>query len=218
MDQVASRTLRILLVDDHELFRAGLRQLLDRIDSLTVVGEASSGADVLSAVERLAPDVVLMDIGMPGTDGIEATRTLLARHPRVAVVMLTADDQDDSIVAAVRAGARGYLVKGAGLDDVRRAITAVSQGGALFGPEAAVQLLAQVRRPAPEREPFPDLTPRELAVLTMLADGRNNASIANEFGLSMKTVRNYLSRIFGKLQVTDRAEAAVRARRAGLGT
>ncbi|MFB7475690.1 response regulator [Kitasatospora sp. NPDC056184] len=218
MDPAVPRNLRILVVDDHELFRAGLRQLLDRIDSLTVVGEASRGADVLSAVERLAPDVVLMDIGMPGTDGIEATRTLLARHPRVAVVMLTADDNDDSIVAAVRAGARGYLVKGAGLDDVRRAITAVSQGGALFGPEAAAHLLAQVRRPAPEREPFPDLTPREMAVLTMLADGRNNAYIANEFGLSMKTVRNYLSRIFSKLQVADRAEAAVRARRAGLGS
>ncbi|MFE2108580.1 response regulator transcription factor [Kitasatospora sp. NPDC059463] len=137
MDPVAPRELRILVVDDHELFRAGLRQLLNRIDSLTVVGEASDGAEALAAAERLAPDVVLMDIGMPGTDGIEATRSLVARHPGVAVVMLTADDNDDSVAAAVRAGARGYLVKGAGLDDVRRAVTAAGRGGTPCGPQAA---------------------------------------------------------------------------------
>ncbi|MFF8773914.1 response regulator transcription factor [Kitasatospora sp. NPDC015120] len=145
MDPVAPRALRILVVDDHELFRAGLRQLLDRIDSLTVVGEAADGAGALLAVEQLAPDVVLMDIGMPGTDGIEATRILVARHPGVAVVMLTADDNDDSVAAAVRAGARGYLVKGAGLNDVRRAVTAAGRGGTPSGPETG----AAARRSGP---------------------------------------------------------------------
>ncbi len=217
MDTALTQALRILIADDHPVFRAGLRQLLGNVDQLEVVGEVSDGGAVLEAADRLRPDVVLMDIGMPGTDGIEATRTLLASRPEIAVVMLTADDQDDTMVAAVRAGARGYLVKGASLDDVKRAVSEVSRGGAIFGPEAAAHLLAQVKRPAHEKEPFPELTPREMAVLAMLADGHNNTHIANEFGLSVKTVRNYLSRIFGKLQVTDRAGAVVQARRAGLG-
>lgn len=217
MELTLTRDLRILIADDHPLFRSGLRQLLENIEHLEVVGEVSDGGAVVEAADRLGPDVVLMDISMPGTDGIEATRCLLARRPETAVIMLTADGNDESIVAAVRAGARGYLLKGAGLADVRRAVTEVSMGGAIFGPEVAAHLLAQIKQPQQERAPFPDLTPREMTVLSMLADGRNNTHIAGELRLSVKTVRNYLSRIFGKLQVTDRAEAVVQARRAGLG-
>ncbi|MEV0847255.1 response regulator transcription factor [Streptomyces sp. NPDC049954] len=213
-----AKTLRVLIVDDHPMYREGLRQMLGQHGELEVIGEACEGASVLEAADRWQPDVVLMDIGMPDLNGIEATRALVASLPGVAVIMLTADDQGETVLAAVLAGARGYLLKDAGLQDVRRAVSEVGRGGMVFGPDAAEHLLAQLKREPQEQVPFPQLTPRERAVLTMLADGRNTPYIAREFGLSVKTVRNYLSRIFGKLQVADRAEAAIQARRAGLGT
>lgn len=209
--------VRILLADDHPAFLAGLRTLLRTIPGTEVVGEAATGVAAIAEAHRLKPDIVLMDVNMPGVNGIEATRTIVARHNGTAVLILTMDHDNDSVLASVRAGARGYLLKGAGLDDIRRAIEAVSSGDMIFGPQVAKYVYEHLTRPPAQQIPFPDLTDRERAVLELVADGRGNAAIAHELGLSIKTVRNYLSRIFNKLQVSDRTQASVRARRAGLG-
>lgn len=211
--------IRILLADDHTLFRHGIRALLDSVDGLELAGEAASGEEALARATALQPDVILMDITMPDLNGIEATRRILAANPRANVVVLTMFDDDDSVVAAMRAGARGYVLKGADEDELLRVVSAVASGEALFGPAVATRLMryfaaSGVRGRAPG---FPDLTERERDILALIAQGRGNSDIAGRLFLSTKTVRNHITSIFGKLQVAGRAEAIVRAREAGLG-
>jgi DNA-binding NarL/FixJ family response regulator len=208
--------VRVLIADDHPVFLAGLRTLLGAMPDIEVVGEARTGGHAISAARRLRPDLVLMDVNMPEINGIQAIRAILAERPATAVLVLTMFDDDHTVLAAVRAGARGYFLKGAGHEDILRAVSAVSRGDAIFDANVSTQVFDYLTGSAPT-QPFPELTDRELAVLRLIADGRSNSEIARELSLSVKTVRNYLSRIFAKLQVTHRAEAAVKARREGLG-
>ena len=211
---------RILIADDHDSFRSGLRAVLGTADGLLVVGEAASGSEAVSQVATLHPDVVLMDLTMPGMDGIEATRRIVDAAPHVAVLVLTMADDDDSVFAAIQAGARGYLVKGAQRAELVRSVRAVAAGDAIFGPAVARRLMAYFSRPKPRGADaaFPELTERELEILELVAQGRSNAEITANFVLSPKTVRNHVSNIFSKLQVRDRAEAIVRAPRGRNGT
>jgi DNA-binding NarL/FixJ family response regulator len=216
-----SDPIRVLIADDHRVYREGVRALLDGEATIKIVGEAASGEEAVERAARLAPDVVLMDLKMPGLNGIEATRAILARAPDTAILVVTMFDDDDSVFAVLRAGARGYLLKDADQEELLRAIRAVRGGEAIFGP-AIARRMAQyfATRPAPAdppATPFPDLTERERAVLDLIARGQNNAAIANRLSLSVKTVQNYVSTIFAKLQVEDRAQALLRARDAGLG-
>ncbi|MFB7928026.1 response regulator [Streptomyces sp. NPDC056039] len=211
--------LRVLIVDDHPLFRSGLRAALDSAEDIDVVGEAGDAETLGALVADTRPQVVVMDVGLPGISGTEAVRGLAASHPGLPVLMLTMSQDDASVLAALRAGARGYLVKGSGRDAVLSAVRTVATGGAVFGPEIAdriAALLAGVRRALPD-QPFPELTRREGEVLELVARGYDNRRIARELVLSDKTVRNNVSRIFAKLQVTHRAEAVSQARDAGLG-
>jgi len=213
-----SRT-RVLVADDHTAFRSGLRAALETADDLVVVAEAETGDEAVARTAALAPDVVLMDINMPVVDGIEATRRIVDASPHVAVLVLTMHDDDDTVFAAVRAGARGYLLKGAQRSELLRAVRAVVAGEAIFGPGVARRLVSFFARPTPRPDPgaFPELTVREHEILELIAAGRSNAEITSTLGVSPKTVRNHVSNIFSKLQVRDRAEAIVRAREAGLG-
>lgn len=213
-------TLRILLADDHPIFRDGLRALLATVAGAQLVGEASTGDEAVELAESLLPDVVLMDLQMPGRNGIEATRAIRDRHPQIGILVLTMLEDDDSIFAAMRAGARGYLLKEADAEELARAIEAVGHGQAIFGPGIARRVMSFFAAAgiANVARPFPDLTAREREVLELIAQGRNNLDIAHRLGLSDKTVRNHVSNILGKLQVVDRAQAIVRAREAGLGT
>jgi DNA-binding NarL/FixJ family response regulator len=215
----AGAAIRVLVTDDHASFRTGLRTLLGTADGLQVVGEAASGTEAVARVAALQPDVVLMDLAMPGMDGIEATRRIVEAAPHVAVLVLTMSDDDDSVFAAVQAGARGYLVKGARRAELVRAVRAVADGDAIFGPALARRLVDYFARPRPVVDPeaFPELTEREREILELVARGRSNAEITATLVLSPKTVRNHVSNIFSKLQVRDRAEAIVRAREAGMG-
>jgi DNA-binding NarL/FixJ family response regulator len=211
---------RVLLVDDHASFRTGLRALLGTVEGLVVVGEAASGAESLVRAAELQPDVVLMDLAMPGMDGIEATRRIVQASPHVAVLVLTMSDDDDSVFAAMQAGARGYVLKGARRAELVRAVRAVAAGDAIFGPALArrlVEYFARPRLPSAEADVFPELTEREREILELVARGHSNAEITAQLVLSPKTVRNHVSNIFSKLQVRDRAEAIVRAREAGMG-
>lgn len=209
---------RILIADDHTLFRDGLRALLGSIPGTEVVGEAATGEEAVVQATALSPHVVLMDIQMPGMNGIEATWLVRQANPAVGVVVLTMFEDDDSVFAAMRAGARGYVLKGAGQAEMLRAIRAVASGEALFGPAIADRILAFfAAKPSTPPVPFPDLTNREREILNLIAAGHGNAEIANRLFLSPKTIRNHVSSIFGKLQVADRAQAIVRAREAGLG-
>jgi DNA-binding NarL/FixJ family response regulator len=211
--------IRVLIADDHTLFRDGLRALLRSLPEAEVVGEAATGDEAADRALELQPDVVLMDLQMPGTNGIEATRRILHTSPHVGVLVLTMFEDDDSVFAAMRAGARGYILKGADQEEMVRAIRAVASGEALFGPAIAQRLMTFFASPGPLSpvHPFPGLTDREREVLELIAQGRSNPEIANRLVLSPKTVRNHISNVFSKLQVVDRAQAIVRAREAGLG-
>jgi DNA-binding NarL/FixJ family response regulator len=211
---------RVLIVDDHPSFRSGLRALIETAPDLEVVGEAASGESAVREAATSQPDVILMDIDMPGLDGIEATRRIVDAQPHVAIVVLTMLEDDDSVFAAVRAGARGYLLKGAQRPEILRAVRAAASGEAIFGPGVARRLVDFFARPAPSADPdaFPELTEREREILELIARGHSNAEITQALVLSPKTVRNHVSNIFSKLQVRDRAEAIVRAREAGMGT
>jgi DNA-binding NarL/FixJ family response regulator len=211
--------LRVLLVDDHPVFRKGLRALLGSIPDTVVVGEAADGTAAQVLAAELAPDVVVMDLHMPGLDGVAATRRIVDDSPATGVLVLTMSEDDDSVFAAMRAGARGYLVKGADAEDVLAAITAVGKGEAIFGPTVAHRILSFLSRPlsAFDEQLFPELTTREREVLHLVASGVSNSEIAGRLFLSPKTVRNNVSSVFMKLQVADRAQAIVRARAAGLG-
>jgi DNA-binding NarL/FixJ family response regulator len=211
--------LRVLIVDDHPAFRAGLRALLATDRSLRVGGEVTTGAAAIAAVAADPPDVVVMDIGMPGVDGVEATRRIVDAAPHVAIVVLTMHDDDATVFAAMRAGARGYLLKGAPRTELLRAIHAAAAGEALFGPAIAQRMMAYFGRPAPTTAPpFPELSSREREILALIAAGRSNPEIAAALRVAPKTVRNHVSSVFAKLQVRDRAEAIVRAREAGMGS
>jgi len=209
--------VRILIADDHPVYRSGLRTLLDGVGSLRVVGEAGSGAEALTMTYELRPQLVLMDVNLPGISGIEATRTIASRYPDTAVIIVTMVDDRDIFLSAMRAGARGYLLKVASSEDVSLAIKIVRSGGLVFDSQASSWVIQHLTKPPESGKPFPELTDREREVLEMVADGHGNAAIAHALGLSIKTVRNYISRIFAKLQLVDRTEAAVQARRAGLG-
>ena len=212
--------IRVLIADDHPVFRYGLRALLlAEATTMEVVGEAISGEEAVTKAAQCLPDVILMDVNMPRLNGIEATRRILAATPQVGILMLTMFDDDESVFAAMRAGARGYLLKGVEGDETIRAITGVSKGEAIFSPAIARRLMAYFGKPhksAQFAHPFPELTEREREVLTLIAQGYTNPAIAEQLVLSPKTVRNHVSTIFSKLQVAGRAEAIIRARDAGL--
>lgn len=208
----------VLIADDHPLVLSGLRALLETLDGIEVVGEAVDGREAVRVAMSLRPDVAVMDLQMPELDGVEATRQIAERLPGTAVLVLTMHDDDVSVFAAIRAGARGYLLKGAGQEDVARAIAAVSRGEAIFGPAVAARLL-QFFAASPDSAalPFPQLTAREREILDLMAGGLTNAEIGRRLFLSSKTVSNNVSVIFDKLQVAGRPKAIVQARNAGLG-
>ncbi|MFW5942546.1 MAG: response regulator [Chloroflexota bacterium] len=210
--------IRILIADDHPVFRFGLQALLEAEDDTEVVGEATSGPEAVALAAELEPDVILMDLNMPQLSGLEATRRITGANPDTAILVITMFD-DDSVIAAMRAGARGYILKGAEGEETLRAIRAVAHGEAIFSPAVAQRMRQFMARPTQGAEgPFPELTAREREVLALMAQGLTNTAIAQRLVLSPKTVRNYVSNIFSKLQVSDRAAAIVRAREAGLGT
>lgn len=211
--------IRVLIADDHPTFRRGLRSLLESTPEVEVVAEAADGEAVVQAAAEYVPDVVVMDLNMPGVNGIEATRRITATVPSVAVLVLSMLDDDEPVFAAMRAGARGYVVKGADTADVLRALESVARGDAVFGPAIAARVLSYLTRPLAARDPvlFPELSGREREMLKLIARGLSNSEIARILVISPKTVRNHVSNVFTKLQVSDRAEAILRARRAGLG-
>jgi DNA-binding NarL/FixJ family response regulator len=214
----ADEPIRILLADDHPIFRFGMRTLLTSMPDMTVVGEAVTGEEAVQLVETLLPDVVLMDIHMPGMSGIEATAHIRTQHPRTAVLIVTMLD-DDSVFAAMRAGARGYLLKGAEPTETLRAIRAVASGEAIFSPGVAERVMHYFAHPAVSPThgvSLAQLSEREREVLSLIAQGLTNAAIAERLVLSPKTVRNYISEIYSKLQVTDRIQAVLLARESGL--
>ena len=214
-----STVRRILLVDDHPLFRDGVRAALASADDLEVVGEAESVADAVALAAELSPDVVLMDLGLPDGTGIDATRAILAAAPAVRVLVMTMTSDDEAVVAAMRAGARGFVVKGSGRADLLRSVRSVADGQAVFGPDVADRLTAYFSSLAsvPGRDAFPQLTEREREVLELMARGFDNRRIARELFRSDKTVRNHGSNVMAKLDAEDRAAAVLRARNAGLG-
>ncbi|WP_104104894.1 response regulator transcription factor [Arthrobacter sp. 08Y14] len=203
--------MRVLLCDDHPVYRDGLRALFDEL-GVEVVAEAASGEEAVMLAAAFEPDIVVMDLSMPGMGGVEATRRIVAEHPLVRVLALTMVDEPATMLAALRAGASGYLLKGAGHAEIRAALDAVESGGMTIAPEVAQGLRAGLRPP----EPFPQLTPRERDVLGLMSRGRTNEHIADVLVLSVKTVRNVVSGIFRKLGVTTRAQAVAAARDAGV--
>ena len=215
--------IRILIADDHTLFREGLRVVLSGVPDTEVVGEAATGEEAIEQAAALQPDVILMDINMPEVSGIEATRRILHTSPHISVIVVTMLEDDDSVFAAMRAGARGYILKGADKAEMLQAIRAVAGGQALFGPAIATRLMNFFRdigataHPVSTPQIFPERTDREREILDLIAQGLSNTIIAERLVLSPKTVRNHISNIFSKLQVADRAQAIVRAREAGLG-
>ncbi len=211
--------LRIVIAEDSAPFREGLRNLLQSVDALEVVGEATSGQAAIQLANQLQPDIVLMDLQMPGLNGIEATREIVYTSPHISILMLTMFEDDESVFAALRAGARGYLLKGALKAEIVRAIQGVASGEAIFGPSIARRLMQYFSAPRPAAPPqaFPELTEREREILELIAQHHTNVEIADRLALAPKTVRNHVSNIFTKLQVIDRAQAIIRAREAGYG-
>lgn len=208
----------VLIADDHTIFRDGMTALLEAAAGIEVVGEAGTGEEAVEKAEALAPDVILMDIMMPGLNGVVATKRVLGRDPEIGVVMLTMLEDDETVFAAMCAGARGYILKGSGKAEVLDTIQAVAGGSAVFGPAIAGRLVHFFEEgPLEKEEPFPELTPREGEVLELIAEGVNNQAIAGRLHISPRTVGNHISNIFSKLQVADRAQAIVKAREAGLG-
>jgi len=202
----------VLIVDDHPVFRDGLAGLLATVPDVSLTGSVGNAAEALAVVTENAPDVVLMDLNLPGTSGVEATRLVLQAAPSTAVLVVTMVDDDDSVLAAMRAGARGYVLKGATAGEISAAIRTVAEGGAVFGAGIAARLVSASAAPAAKPSPGPDLTPREREVLALLADGASNKQIARALDLSLKTVQNHVSRILDKLQAADRTQAALHAR------
>jgi DNA-binding NarL/FixJ family response regulator len=211
-------THRVMVVDDHPVFRAGLCAIIDATPDLTVVAEAATGLEAVELAASTRPDVVLMDLNMPDLGGVEATRRILADTPTTRVLVLSMIDRDAALAASLRAGARGYLLKGSDRTEVINAIRAVASGEALLSAQMADRLPALLTATAQSRTDFPDLTARENQILNLLAEGRDNADIAHELALSLKTVRNYVSSILTKLEVPGRAQAIVKAREAGMNT
>ncbi len=211
--------IRVLVVDDHPVYRDGLRALIERSTDLELAGEAATGGDAVALAESASPDVILMDIRMPGMSGIDATRRILGARAATRILILTMSEDDDSLFAAMRAGARGYLPKDSDSEDLVRAIRAVAGGDVIFGESIATRLQAffAAGHARPAAAPFPELTDREDEVLELIARGLANRAIAAELGISDKTVRNHVANIFNKLQVADRSQAIIRAREAGLG-
>jgi DNA-binding NarL/FixJ family response regulator len=216
---VTDPAVRILVADDHPLYRRGLAALLSAQAGWEVVGEEADGIGAVTTAHATQPDVVVMDLRMPGIDGIEATRRIVSASPHVAVLVLTMYEDDGSVFSAMRAGARGYLLKGADQTEIVRAVAAVAGGEAIFGAAVAARIIEFFAAPRPRETQlvFPQLTAREHEVLDLLAAGRSNAELAATLVLSPKTVRNHVSNVFAKLQVADRAQAIVLARDAGLG-
>jgi DNA-binding NarL/FixJ family response regulator len=215
--------IKVLIADDHAFYREGVRAFLNNTAEIEVVGEASNGDEAIAKTKELEPNVILMDLKMPGMNGLEATRRIYESDSKIGVLVLTMFDDDDSVFAAMRAGARGYLLKDADKDEVVRAIIAVERGEAIFSPAIAQRMIqyfsatpsaSSIKKQAGE---FSELTERELEILNLIARGDNNNTIANKLSLSIKTVQNYVSSILTKLQVADRAQAIVRAREAGFG-
>jgi DNA-binding NarL/FixJ family response regulator len=213
------KPIRVLIADDHPLFRDGMQGLLASVASTEVVGEAETGDDAVRLAGELLPDVILMDIKMPGENGISATRLILSAHPQINILIVTMFEDDDSIFAAMRAGANGYLLKDSRQEEVLRAIQAVANGEAIFSPGVARRMMGFFKGTSrsEQQPPFPDLTEREQEILSLIARGMGNAEIAAKLVLSLKTVQNHVSNILDKLQVADRVQAAIRAREAGLG-
>ena len=211
--------IRVLIADDHPHFRKGLRALLSSATDLEVVAEAGDGERAISLATELQPDVIIMDLHMPGVGGIEATRRILRSSPHISVLVLSMFEDDDSIFAALQAGARGYLLKGALKAEILRAIRSVTSGEAIFGPIIAKRLINYfaIPRPSAPADAFPELTEREHEILALVAQHQTNPEIARRLQLSPKTIRNHVSNVFTKLQVADRAQAIIRAREAGLG-
>jgi DNA-binding NarL/FixJ family response regulator len=210
---------RVLIADDHPLFRHGIRRLLEATPDFETIGEATSGDEVVARADELLPDVILMDIHMPGLNGIEATRRILHAHSQIRVLMVTMFEDDASVFTAMRAGAHGYILKDAQKEDLLRAISAVGSGEAIFSPAIASRMISffNSARTTTPAQVFPELTEREREILDLIAQGLNNGEVAARLVLSSSTVRNYVSSIFSKLQVADRAQAIVKARDAGLG-
>jgi len=210
--------IRVVVVDDHQIVRDGLVALLGALEGMEVVGTAADGREALHVIAETGPDVVVMDIQMPELDGIEATRRVTSRHDEVRVVMLTMNEDDDTVLSAIRAGASGYLLKGSGAEEVHNAVRAAHAGGMVFGASLAGRV-AGLFAPGPRHQPsaFPELSDREREVLDLLAAGRSNDAIARELFVSNKTVRNAVSSIYGKLHAEGRADAIIKAREAGFG-
>jgi len=217
------KKIRILIADDHTLFREGLRALLNVTPDIEVVGEAADGESAIAQIGAAQPEVILMDINMPGVNGIEATRSILKEHPTLGIIMVTMLEDDASVFAAMKAGARGYVLKGAHHDEILQAIRAVAGGQAVFGPAIAARMMIFFQslgtRPQSNASAtvFPELTDREREVLVLMTQGASNKDIAEKLVISGKTVSNHITNIFSKLQVADRAQAVLRARDAGMG-
>lgn len=211
-------TLTVLIADDHQFFRDGVRALLESQPDMECVGEATNGQEVIHLAAEIQPDVVLMDVQMPGISGVEATRQITSNSPHIRVLMVTMFEDDALVFAAMRAGARGYLLKGTRHEDMVRAIHAVSSGDAIFSPAIAARMVDYFAalQPSQTAQVFPDLSSREREMLALLAQGYKNAEIADRLVISPKTVRNYVSNIISKLQVADRAQAILRAKDAGM--
>jgi DNA-binding NarL/FixJ family response regulator len=210
--------ISLMVADDSRAFREGLRALLASVDDVAIIEEAATGDEAVVRAAACQPDVILMDLQMPVLNGIEATRRINASSPHIAVLMLTAFEDDESVLAAMQAGARGYLLKGSTRREIVQAVEIVSRGGVLFGPGVAKRILQQLSPvPAPDTVPFAELSAREREILSLMAEGLDNAEIAGRLSLSDKTVRNHVHSVYGKLQVSSRAAAVVQARDAGLG-